>query len=271
MKFLMAIVVTIFFSNQLFAGSFTLDNISQKEIDDLTEELGADWVFTTVSSAKATGDLIPMVGVEVGVVAGVTDAPRWAQLIKEEDPDTDIDKLPYLNIIGSVSFRPIGLTVELGFIPEKSSDGATIKNTALGAKWTFLDHEIYQFAVRGHYNSNELSFTDSPSVAGGSIVGTTSFKTSTMGVQLLAGANLLGILEPYAGLGFVKSSTDTNLSANITVADISLVGTASAKSSHSSVHFVAGAVIDLFVINFGVEYMNALGTSRIAGKFSINL
>jgi hypothetical protein len=271
MKIFTTFLFIIFSLNLVHAGSFTIDNVSQQEIDALTEELGADWVFTTVSSAKATGDLIPMVGVEVGIVAGVTKAPKWAQLIKEEDPSTDIDKLPYLNFIGTVSFRPIGLTIELGIIPEKSSDGASIKNTAIGAKWTFLDNVLYSVAARVHYNSNELSFIDTVNVAGANTVGSTSFDTNTYGAQLIIGADLLGTIEPYAGLGFVKSSTDTNLSANVTITDITLTGSRAIKSSHSSAHIVAGVVFDLFIVNLGVEYMNALGTSRIAGKFSINL
>ena len=255
----------------MHAGSFTIDNIDQAEIDALTKELGADWVFTTVSSAKATGDLLPMVGVEIGVVAGATSAPKWAQLIKEEDPTTDLDKLPHLNFISTVSFRPIGLTVELGIIPETSKDGASIKNTAIGAKWTFLDNILYQVAARVHFNSNELSFVDTTTVAGGNAVGSTSFDTNTYGAQVIIGGDFFGIIEPYAGLGLIKSSTDTNLSANVTVTDVSLVGSRAIKSSHTSAHFMAGVVFDLFIVNLGVEYMNALGTSRIAGKFSFNL
>ena len=271
MKIFLTSFFALFFVTTTMAGTFSIDNVSQQEIDALTEELGADWIFTTNSSAKPAGDMLPLVGIEVGVVIGVTEAPKWAQLIKEEDPNTDIDKLPHLNFIGAFSFKPLGLTFELGFIPEKSSDGATIKNTGLGIKWTFLDHIIYQLAVRGHFNSNELSFVDSSAVAGGSAVGRTAFETTTMGVQVLAGADLLGFFEPYAGLGFVKSSTDTKLSANITVTDISLVGNRAIDSSHSSVHFLAGAVFDLAILNIGLEYMNALGTSRITGKFSINI
>ena len=264
--------VFLLFTFQSFAASnFSLDNISQQEIDNLTEELGADWVFTTVSSAKPTGDIIPGFGFEVGFVVGATDSPNWYRLISEEDPATSIDKLPHLNFIGTFSIKPLGLTVEFGFIPEKSTDNASIKNTALAAKWTFIDNILYQFAVRGHMNSNELSFSDSTAVAGGNAVGRTAFETSTLGVQFLAGMDLLSIFEPYAGLGFVKSSTDTSLSANITVTDASLSANRNVESSHSSLHFVAGIVFDLSAVNLGVEYMNALGTSRIAGKFSINI
>ena len=184
MKILFTVLALSFSLNSAHAGSFTIDNVNQSEIDALTKELGADWVFTTISSAKPTGDLLPLVGVEVGVVAGVTDAPKWAQLIKEQDPTTDIDKLPHLNFIGTVSFRPIGLTVELGLIPETSSDGASIKNTAIGAKWTFLDNILYQVAARVHFNSNELSFVDTSTVAGGNAVGSTKFDTNTFGAQV---------------------------------------------------------------------------------------
>lgn len=255
----------------MHAGSFTIDNIDQAEIDALTKELGADWIFTTISSAKPTGDLLPLVGIEVGVVAGVTEAPKWAQLIKEQDPSTDIDKLPHLNFIGTVSFRPLGLSFELGVIPETTKDGASIKNTAVGAKWTFLDNVLYQVAARVHFNSNELAFVDTSAVAGGNAVGTTRFDTNTFGAQLIIGGDFLGLIEPYAGLGLIKSSTDTNLSANITVTDTTLSGSRALNSSHTSAHFMAGVVLDLFIVNLGVEYMNALGTSRIAGKFSINL
>lgn len=269
MKKVLFILSFIFMTNA--HATFTIDNITQTQIDNLTEELGANFIFSTISSAKATGDLLPAVGVEAGIVVGATDSPNWFQIIRQEDPTTDIDKLPYLNFIGAVSFRPLGLTFELGFIPEKSSDGATIKNTAVGVKWTFIDHGLYQFATRIHHTSNELSFVDTDAVAGGSVKGTTSFDTSITGIQLLAGANLLGFIEPYAGIGFVKSSTDTKLSANLTVNDVTLAGKLDTDSSHSSFHMVAGAVFDLFLINLGVEYMNALGTSRIAGKFSINI
>ncbi|MBT5093888.1 MAG: hypothetical protein HOM21_06585, partial [Halobacteriovoraceae bacterium] len=98
MKKTIGLLAFLLLSSNLYAGNFQLDNISQSEVDDLTRELAADWIFTTVSSPKMTGDLIPGFGLEIGVVAGITEAPTWEKLIKEEDPDTDIDKLPYLNL-----------------------------------------------------------------------------------------------------------------------------------------------------------------------------
>ena len=74
MKIFLTSFFALFLVTTTMAGTFSIDNVSQQEIDALTEELGADWIFTTNSSAKPAGDMLPLVGIEVGVVIGVTDS-----------------------------------------------------------------------------------------------------------------------------------------------------------------------------------------------------
>ncbi len=276
MKKNLFLLLSLMISLPLYAGSnFQLDDISQKEIDDLTEELAADFVYTNVTSAKVTGDIIPLIGFEVGVVLGVTDAPTWNKLIKEQDPNTTIDKLPYANLYLSASFKPLNLSFDLAMIPEQKSDNAYIKNTAVAVKWTFLNGPL-QLAVKTHFTSNELGYTDTinnSSTANLNITGKTSFDTTIYGAQILAGADLV-VIEPYIGLGFVKSSTDTKLEAlgSTTIFDQTVTANAegAVESSHSSVQIIAGVALDLFIPNFGVEYMSVHGTTKITGKFGLS-
>ena len=97
-----------------YASDIELDNLSQQDVDDISEEFSANFVHSTVSGASTMGSIF---GFEVGIVGRVSDASKIGALVKEQDANSDVSSLYDAGLMAQVSI-PFGITAEMVYLPE---------------------------------------------------------------------------------------------------------------------------------------------------------
>jgi len=109
------LLLCFLFCGSALAATPSLDNITSSDLEGISKEFSANFVHRPVSSAAPLGDII---GVEIGLIAGQTDAPKIKEISQREDPtNSDVDSLYHAGIHVAVSV-PFGITGELIALPE---------------------------------------------------------------------------------------------------------------------------------------------------------
>lgn len=262
------ILFSLVLSHSLFAAAPSLDNLSEVEADQIAKEFSANFVHTTVSPASSLGDIF---GVEVGIVAGATESPTIEKISKEVDSTADVGALPHAGIIAGLSV-PGGFTAEVNLIPERTTSGLTFEHTSFALKWTITNSIPLPFdlALRLHGSSSTLSYADTinnDSTSNTDVDTNISFETSSYGANLSASVNAL-ILEPYAGVGIVKTETDIKTSASTSVDIFTFSDAESYNSENDGTHYFMGANVNLFLLKLGFEYGKVMDLTRMTFKLS---
>jgi len=257
-------LITIF-STSIYAASPGLDNISQTDLDNISKEFSANFVHRPIAPASPLGDIF---GFEVGITAGITDAPEIAAIAKREDPSQSdpFDKIAHAGLLGSVSV-PFGITGEMILFPERELGDVTLSNYSLGLKWTFsktFGIPLVDLALRGHFSSSQVSYSDTID----SVNTNVKVDNSTYGATLLASMNFL-IVEPFVGIGMVTRDTELSANGNVTIFDTNFSTSTSASVDDTSTQFLVGAQLNLALINIAAQYENVFGTNVTSLKFSV--
>ncbi len=257
-------------SAPLYAGDIQLDDLTQQDVDNISEEFSANFVHTTVSGAKPLGSVF---GFEVGVIGKVSDAPKLGELVKEQSSSADISSVYDAGLMAQVSV-PFGITGELVYLPEMSLADIKASRTSLGLKWTLSDSILpipfMNVALRAHYSMAELKYADvinNTSTGNLDVNSEIGVETSSYGANVTVSFDLLA-LEPYAGIGYVSSDTDINVNASGGTSIFNFTSAQSASSSSSGLHYFVGAQANLLFFKLGAEYSNVYGVDRVAGKIS---
>ncbi|MCP4912380.1 MAG: hypothetical protein GY909_04620 [Oligoflexia bacterium] len=257
------LLISFALCGSVIAGSPSLDNITSSDLDSISKEFSANFVHRPVSPASPLGDII---GVEVGLVAGQTDAPKIKEISQREDPTADnLDSLYHAGIHIAVSV-PFGITGELIALPETELGDVSLKNTSFGLKYTFselFDLPMVDLAIRGHYTSGDLNYSDR--IDG--VNTTISLDNSTSGFQLLASADLV-IVEPFIGVGTVSRETTLKASGSARIFDTTFTTSQSSTVDGSSTQFLVGAQLNLLFLRVAAQYENVFDTSIVSGKLS---
>jgi len=257
-------------SSYNYAENIELDNLSQSDVDSISEEFSANFVHTTVSGASTMGSIF---GFEVGIIGRATDTPKIGALVKEQSPNTDIGSIYDAGIMAQVSV-PFGITGELVFLPEIDLGEFKAKKQSIGLKWTITDGLLvlpFNLAVRAHYSSADFSYADvinNSSTGNINVNSEIGIETSSFGAHVTASLDLM-VVEPYAGMGFVSSDTDINVNAAGSASIFSYTAAQSASSSSSGLHYFVGAQANLLLFKFAAEYSNVYGVDRVTGKFAL--
>jgi hypothetical protein len=254
-------ILSFYSSNILAQPSF--DNLTQADVDGLSKEFSANFAHRPISPASPLGDIF---GFEVGIVAGVTDAPKVEEISKREAPNEDpLGSLAHAGFLASVSV-PFGITPELILFPERELGDVTFSHYSLGVKWTFskfLPIPFVDLAARIHTAKTEVSFSDS--VDG--VNTTVNLENTTTGIQVLASANFL-VLEPFAGIGYITRDTELGATGTAQIFDSTFSLSQTANVDGSSSQFLAGVQVNLFIMKIAAQYENVFGTSVTSAKLT---
>lgn len=252
-----------------YASDIELDNLSQQDVDDISEEFSANFVHSTVSGASTMGSIF---GFEVGIVGRVSDASKIGALVKEQDANSDVSSLYDAGLMAQVSI-PFGITAEMVYLPELELSGLSVNRTSFGAKWTITDGLLvlpFNLAVRAHYSTSDLSYSDvinNASTGGNNVNADIGIESKSYGANVTASLDLL-MVEPYAGIGYVSSDTDINVNASGGADIFSYTSAQSASSSSSGLHYFVGAQANLLIFKLAAEYSNVYGIDRVTGKIA---
>jgi len=252
------ILLTLLFSLKTHAAAPSFSNINSSDFEKLNKEFATNFLHTTVSPASSSS----IFGVEVGLIGGVTDTPNIDKFSKEVDPSADITAIPHGFVFATVAI-PMGMSFDLGLLPETELGSIDIKHFALAAKWNFFSLAVLDLAAKAHYSSSTVAFKQTVS----NIKSDISIEQKSIGVDLIASGNFI-FAEPYIGLGFVSTSSTIDSAASASIFDNTFTTGSSAKDDYSSAKILAGVQFNLFLVHIGLEYMNVYSTSRFSGKLS---
>jgi hypothetical protein len=238
-------------------ANFNFEDLSKSELETMSNEIAANFSHTTVTPGTAEGKIF---GFQVGVVAGATTSEELERLSKEQDPDSELDKIPTAGLMAALSI-PFGITAEATLLPSLDSDNAELTNRSFALKYNIINLLVFDLAIRAHYSSGEMSYSD----AVNSVSSKISIEHSTMGAHLIATA-ALPLIKPYVGVGVISQETTWNINTSAPLFDFTSNQSVTAKGS--STHILAGVQVSLLVMNIGVEYAKLLYTERVAAKLS---
>lgn len=232
-------------------------NLSQSDFDKAIKELSANSSYHSVTGAGTLGTVF---GFELAVVGGLTNTPDINALSKQVDASADVGRLPHAALLLGASV-PLGFTGELLYFPEMTF--STVKYSQFGAslKWTATEALVLPFnlAVRGFITSNKMSFDQTQS---GSNI-TVTEENSQTGIQLLA-SPAFPMVEPYVGVGLVNAKGKMSVTGSSTI--FAFTSARSAESAPTTTQFLAGINLNLLILNLGLEYSSAFGTSSYNAK-----
>ncbi len=233
-------------------------NITQSEMESIVNEFSADFAPTTVSSAAPLGKIF---GVEIGVIGGATKAPSIETYAERATGKDAPGQLPHAAIFAAVSL-PFGLTAELGGIPKVKMEGGDFKYGFGSLKWTFWD-TLADVAVKLSVAKLGFSFTQSS----GGVDGTVDFDDTVETLVLMASKNFI-FIEPYFGIGTIKTNGTLKVTGTGTVFDTTYTTAQEANQSPSGAYSVLGANVNLFILKLGLEFYKTLGTQGASAKLS---
>jgi hypothetical protein len=234
--------VLVVLSGSFAHASFSLDQLSDADLEDAIKDFGANFVHTSVSPASALGNIF---GFELGLVAGVSKTPELERISKNVDPAADpITALPHLALFGALTF-PLGITAELGLLPTYEGDDAEIGSKSLAVKWTYssLFASPVDLSVKLHAARSSAEFVQDNPAPDTHV----KYEAVTKGLLFQVSKSLL-LVEPYFSGGFV--SVDGDLSANNSIfPDSSLKKSADVKGTQ----FMLGMNLNLMFFKLGLE------------------
>ncbi len=255
-----------------FGESPTFDQISDQELDTIVREFSSNFVHTSATPPTSLGKVF---GVEAAMITGLTESPGVKQISQSIDPQSDVEYLPHAWLLGGVSV-PYGISVELNVLPELDLQDLEMKHTSVGLKWSVTDQFFkglpFDLAVRTYYTTSEVRFRQTisnPSYPATSDVDV-SFKNTMVGGDTLLGFDLK-VVEPYVGIGFVRSKGELS-GVSTTSSSYSMFEDMSSRqksSEQESARWIAGAQFHLAVLNIGLEYTQVFSTRRLSAKLGM--
>ncbi|MCJ8275798.1 MAG: hypothetical protein HRT44_12250, partial [Bdellovibrionales bacterium] len=134
MKFLF-LIITFFFSLNLWAQVPTLDSISDEDLGIVVKEFAANFVHTSATPPTSLGKVF---GVEAAMIIGGTESPGVESISQQVDPQSEVKYIPHAWLLGGVSV-PYGVSIELNVLPELDIEGLEMRHTSAGLKWSITD------------------------------------------------------------------------------------------------------------------------------------
>jgi hypothetical protein len=261
-----AFILTFFIASISGAADTpTFDNLSDSDFKTISEEFSGMFVHTSATPPTSLGKVF---GVEAALIAGAAEIPGIEGISQRIDPSADIPYAPFAFLYGAVSV-PYGITIELNFLPTVDVNEFEMKHYGVGIKWSLLDHVFpnlpFDLAVKTFFSQSEMSFNQT--IPSPSTVVDVGFENNMFGVETVVGLSL-PLIQPYAGVGYVTSSSDlrgvaaTDPSFSLFADNISQ----SKKTTVESVRFIAGCQFNLAMLKMTLEYNRVFDNNRIAAK-----
>lgn len=266
------ILVSLLLASQAaIAADINLDNISKSDLENVSNELGANFSHTAVAAPETNG----LWGVEVGVVGGKTRSKELEKVIDRNGGDGgDFKNLPHGGLMLRAHF-PLELFVEATMIPDIKASDATLTSGTFGVGWNAggffglpLDIAIGFNASRSEFSYDQV--INNTSTGNTDVNSTITFKNKTSSLWIGVSKEFFGMLTPYAKYGTFKSDSDVDVSAagGGTIFAFSNSQKESVDSSGS--YFAAGLNFQLALFKIGAEMARTNKVSSLTGKLSLD-
>ena len=235
-----------------------LQNLNVNQANQVIENFGTALLFRSVEPPSSYADIF---GVSFGFIGAVTSAD---QINGSLNLNPKVPAVPALDLYAGAQF-PLGLAIELGFLPRLDVGDFSARRFGFNAKWTFTDVFLrdqipFDAAFRLGYGNTSLSYAQTIA----SIQDTIKFESKSIQTQL-AFSRKFGIVEPYLGLGYVR--LDSTLTNTATAVDVfAFTQALSYGIKKGGFWFNAGAELKLLFLTLAAEYHNTFGLSTGVAK-----
>ncbi len=257
-------------SNNLFAsGVPSLNSLSQNDVNLISKEFATNFAHSILAPASSLGKLM---GLELGVMGGITYTPEINRVSKLYSTSSNISFIPTAGIIAGLSL-PFGINGELNFIPSIALSGVTLKNTSYALKWevsSLMANPALNIALRLHANSGQFGYSsviNNSTTSNQNVNATTTWENSSLGYNLEISKKFL-FIEPYLGFGLINSKTNIGVTGSSNISIFTFSSASSYQSTNSGTHLFTGVNLNLLLFKIGAEYNQMLGNKKILAKVS---
>jgi hypothetical protein len=267
MRFLIMMMVLCSFN--LYAQTPEIDDLSKGDLKDIATEFSANFAHTTVSAPHTKG----IFGFEVGLIAGLTNTSKLADLVKEQGGESDdFKRMPHAGLMARVHI-PMQFFVEATMLPKFEVSDVEVSNMSLGGGWNmgrFLNWPLdVSFAVE--MSKSELGYEqviNNTSTGNTDVNADISFKSSTTTYWVGFSKRFI-FVTPYLKVGGAKMDSDIEIDTAGGTGTIFAFSTGqSASADNTGGYFAVGANIHLLFMNLGFEASKIMDIGRATGKLS---
>lgn len=271
-KLLLAVGLLSSFS--VFANDIKLQELSKKDIEDVSKEFATNFTHTIATAPSTDG----VWGVEVGVTASTMESPKLSKVVDASGGEGSEFETLYSGAGFLRVHVPFELFFETSILPKSKIADVEFNNTTFGVGWNAGRFFSLPFDLSLGYDvaNGEIAFSqilelkNQPGVEGNADI---SLETATQKAWVGISKKLL-VFTPYAKVGVINMKS--TLKATGTAAgevfgqDFSMSQSQEEEVKESSTYWAAGLQIDLTILSVGVEAMSALGNTRYAAKFAFS-
>lgn len=262
-KYLVPLAVSLCSFSVLADPQFS--DITKKDVEEVSSEMGTNFAHTVVAAPETDGAW----GVEVGVIGGQTQSPKFSDVVDASGGDGKDFKSVYHAAVGARVHVPFDIFAELSYLPEQEIGDVKVKNQTFGVGWNAgaffgwpLDVAIgYDKSTANLKFHQDQDLTTSPVTPEADI----KLKTTT-DVMWLGVSKSFVWVTPYAKIGTSKIEGDLDANANI----FNVGGQTSESVSMNGNYLALGANFQLAIIKLGAEWTQLQGVQRLSGKLSFD-
>lgn len=252
-------IVAMIIALPTWASTPTFSGLTDADMKTISQEFSAIFVHTSASPPTKS-----LLGVEVSLLAGVTSVPGIKAISQRVDPSTNVNYAPYAMLYGAVGIPMTGLTIEANILPSVTNSGFKLSHYGGAVRYSLTDSILpmlpFNLSLRSFYSQSTMDFNEYVNPANIAV----NFKSSMFGVESLFGLNLI-VVEPYAGIGYVTSSSTLKGTSN-PVAPIFADGSTSKSTSVNSTRLIGGVQFNILMLKLGLEYNRVFNTDRYIFK-----
>lgn len=255
------LALSLLLSMSAYAADPVFDNLTKKDVEDVSMEFGGNFAHTAVAAPETDG----LWGIEFGVVGGQTQSKKFADVIDSSGGDgSDFKNIYHAAAMARVHF-PFDLFVEATFLPEQEFSDVKAKSNSFGLGWNFgrfmtLPLDI---AIGADFSKGNVKFHQD--AQGGAVASDIELETKTT-VYWIGISKTFAFFTPYAKVG--TSSIKGDLDSSVSVFANNSITSESVNMSGS--FLAVGANIQLFFIKLGVEGSQIQDAKRVSGKLSFD-
>ncbi len=229
-----------------------LQNLTTSDANKALDNLAAALYFRSVEPPSSNGTIW---GFGLGVVGSATTMSQIKSVTGKNGMAPAAD-------IALSAQAPLGIALEVGFIPSITISSGKIKRGSFNLKWTWTD--VFPMpvtsALRLGFGATSFSWHDTGANADyGYKARFTQFQASI--------SKKLAIFEPYLGLGLISQTSNLSVTGSTPVAN----GQFSFGRKSSSFWMSGGAQLSLLILSLGAQVDRALGETSLSLRLGFKI
>lgn len=267
-KILFPLLVSL--STAAFAD-IELDNLSKKDVENVTTEFAANFSHTSVNAPETNG----LWGVEVGVIGGATGSPKLKDVVNDAGGDgSDFKTIYHAGLLVRAHF-PLDLFAEVTVLPEREISDVTVNASSLSVGWNFgsffglpLD-----LAVGASTSSHDVEFkqTINNASTGNTPVDSTIALDGSTRVLWVGVSKTFLFVTPYLKVGSARQESDIRVKGQGSIFNQTFTSAQKADADKTGGYLVTGANLQFAFFKLGFEWGQTMGVRRASGKISFDI